>query len=91
MSALLAAGCAFFLGAWIGAIDERHHVPGHVIYRSLMAAPALVQLLYVVPLFRLARRRGVTGLAAGLIVGAVLVGVANAAVMLLLYQMGRVD
>ena len=61
------------------------------MYRTMVVAPGLVQLLYIVPLFGVARRRGPTGLAAGLTVGGVLVGVVNAAAMILLYQMSRSD
>lgn len=88
---IVAAVGVFWLGFWIGVVDERHHVPGHLIHRSMMAVPGLLQLLYIVPLFKLARRRGLGSVARGLAMGSALVCLANAAAWALWYRMSEFD
>ncbi|MGE3425043.1 MAG: hypothetical protein AB7N24_23590 [Dehalococcoidia bacterium] len=63
---------------------ERTHIPGHWLYWALMFAPSLVQLAYVIPAWRAARRHQRTTIARGVAVGATVVALVNVAVIGLL-------
>jgi putative effector of murein hydrolase len=63
--------------------DRRSHIPGHWIYRTLVIAPSLIQLAYVLPARRVALRRADLPIARGVLVGAVIAAVVNVALVAL--------
>jgi hypothetical protein len=71
--------------------DHRRHIPGHLVYRSLVVLPGLIQLAYLVPLYRRAHRRQETPFARGLVFGGALIAALNAAFVLLVWTSARMD
>jgi hypothetical protein len=71
--------------------DRRRHVPGHLLYRSLIVLPGLLQVAYLVPLYRWSRRKRDTAFASGLILGGAIVTAVNAALLMLVLTMSRGD
>jgi hypothetical protein len=90
--AVALAGTMFVAGTEIAQVDQqRFHIPGHWVFFALTFAPGLLQLVYVIPLHRLAKHHGLHGFAPGLLVGATLVGAANVAVVAFLLTMPSFD
>jgi hypothetical protein len=80
------------LGLSLSTYDEqRHHIPGHLLYNALITLPGLAQLCYLVPLYRGVRRRQHRALAWGLCVGGSLVVIANGALLWLNHVLSRMD
>ena len=70
------------VGFWLATYDaQRSHIPGHWLFRALAVAPAIVQLVYVVPVRRTLLARGNVMVASGILVGAVAVIIFNVAVV----------
>jgi hypothetical protein len=80
---LALAAALFAIGYQLAIYDERSHVPGHWIYRTLVVAPSLVQLAYLLPIHRAARRRADRTVANGVVAGGVLALLLNVAVVAL--------
>ena len=51
------------LGVALASYDQRRHIPGHFLHYALVMAPGLVQLVYLVPLYRLCCHQTIIGLA----------------------------
>jgi hypothetical protein len=89
---MLSLGTAqVMLGLALGSYDQRRHIPGHLFFKALVAAPGLVQLLYLVPLYRAVQGRQHHGLAWGLCVGASFVALANGALLWVNHLVSHVD
>jgi heme/copper-type cytochrome/quinol oxidase subunit 4 len=70
------------VGFWLATYDaQRSHIPGHWLIRSLAVAPAIVQLVYVVPVRRTLLARGNVMVARGILVGAVAAIIFSVAVL----------
>ena len=67
---------------WLLLVADVRTLPAYYV---LVAAIGLVQVGYVVPLWRLLRRKGKPGTARGLMIAAALTLIANAAFVLLAY------
>jgi putative effector of murein hydrolase len=95
----LAAGVTLALAASLAVVgyqlseydERRSHIPGHWIYRTLVIAPSLVQLAYVLPARRAALRRADLAIARGVLVGAVMAAVVNVAVTALILWLTSFD
>ena len=79
------------LGVALASYDQRRHIPGHFLHYALVMAPGLVQLVYLVPLYRAVRRRQHLGFAWGLCVGASLVVLANGALLWVNHLLSQMD
>jgi hypothetical protein len=80
------------LGLSLSTYDEqRHHIPGHLLYNALIMLPGLAQLCYLVPLYRGVQRRQHQAFAWGLCVEGSLVIVANGALLWLNHLFSRMD
>lgn len=83
---------AIAVGVALATYDQqRRHIPGHLLYEALIMLPGLVQLGYLVPLYRAAQRRSHSSFAWGLCVGGGLVVVANGALLWLNHLLSRMD
>jgi hypothetical protein len=59
---MLSLGTAqVMLGLALGSYDQRRHIPGHLFFKALVAAPGLVQLLYLVPCIAPCKVGSITG------------------------------
>jgi hypothetical protein len=86
------AAAVVMLGLSLASYDEqRRHIPGHVLYYTLVTMPALIQVAYLVPLYRAARRRRCHTFAWGLCVGAGLVVFANGVFVWVGHAISRID
>jgi hypothetical protein len=100
---LLRGACATIIAVGLGLLlvrtgwaiadfdDRRRHVPGHLLYRGLIILPGLIQLAYLVPLYRWTRRKKDTSFASGLILGGAIIAAVNAALLMLVLTMSRGD
>ncbi len=81
-AAIALAGMVFAIGMQLLSYDaQRSHIPGHWLYFAFVFLPGFVQLAYVLPAWRAARKRHKVAIARGLVTGAGVVLALNLAMI----------